>query len=245
MATAKEHPRRRRWARQVSAVILSMLSFFVLFAIDHAGDDGIAPDDFRAPLYRRILSSGFWYQFSVTGCGVKRPENRHVALVLIQGPKILSNACRQRMFLSDLLPTLQQDANARVIVIDERFSPERCSPEADSTRELENAAQHARAKIVYGRDSDRAIDLPPLELDELGKKGLDKNDVILKDTALREAPPHLTWGLVRLSDDSRKIPLGWPGFSSKRSIGLEPRQYKDSLAVAAVKANDPRDRFIE
>src|SRR5437867_1130770 len=125
---------------------------------------GITPDNFNAPLYQRIFSSGFWYQFAVTGCWVKRSENRHVALVLIKGPEILGDACKQRMFLADLLPALQEDSRARVIVIDERFSPERCSPEADSTRELKSAVEHARANIVYGRDADRAIDLPQPEL---------------------------------------------------------------------------------
>jgi CHASE2 domain-containing sensor protein len=231
-------------AKRVWTLCTFLLSFIVLFAIDHVGEtSGITENNPGAPWYQQVLSSGFWYEFAVTG-GLRKPESSHVALVLIQEPgEVVSNVCSERFFLADLLQTLAADFNARVIVIDQWFSPGRCA-EPKATQELQQVMAAVPAKVVYGRAALTADDLTHDEFEKLRKAGLQESDLILKDTLFQEAPPHLTEGLLQLNKDNRRIALGWYTYSNKDAVGIEPRQYRDTLAVAALRVNDPRDPFI-
>jgi CHASE2 domain-containing sensor protein len=169
-----------------------------------------------------------------------RPKDKHVVLVFIQEPdRLMRNVCEERVLIADLLETLAKDYGARVIVLDEVFSPTSCpEPQTQSLRnavtQLTQASQRP-TELVYGRDTESAGDLGRDKLKELTNNGFkDDDNLILLKTALPQNP-RLNWGLVVRIVINRRIPLGWRCYDDEATVDAQPK-LQDTLPVAAVKA---------
>jgi len=244
-------------ARQLWAIFLSLVSFLFLFAIDHMEEESCRAE-FACPWYRQVLSSSFWYQVAVTNAGLNKPENSHVALVIIQDPLVIGNVCLKRSFIANLLRTLD-DSRSNTIVFDLWISSDRCADE-ETNKDLVSALEQAHARLVFGQPAWSTVNLVPNEREVLRRKGLQETDLILKPTFFDQDTriahllghdqqdsgkhPRVTTGLVTLNLDNRRIPLGWDAFSDRDSVGHKPPLPTETLAVASVRAYNRDDPFL-
>jgi CHASE2 domain-containing sensor protein len=164
----------------------------------------------------------------------------------------LPDACRRRIYLSELLKALAS-FYPKVVVLDIWLDPELCS-EKGITRSLsDQLGQFSRqAPIVLGVPSRNAADLraeSPAELAYMAnrKPPLRSTELVLMPvTDLSQQPGgRVTVAVVRRDLDARRIPLSWPVYDGFPDVGsgVQPKR-KDTLSVAAVRAFDPHHPIL-
>jgi hypothetical protein len=251
------HPRRKRLLSFVGHFIALVILVFASLADNRPP----TPENSEEQGYHRILSRNFWYEQTVgkpqkPACDVavimlgdNIPEI--VEHVLVPGTQSLPRACERRIFIGQLLQGLSKFA-PKVVVLDMWFDSKNC-PDRDSQvlwDELDRFS--SQIPVVSGIGSYNPSEMRslfPAEFAEAKnrKPGLKSTELVLEP---RIEPAHkpnarLTEGVVELNSDYRKIPLSWPVYDDFANVGSpgQPRRV-DSLAVAALRAFDPRNQIL-
>jgi hypothetical protein len=153
---------------------------------------------------------------------------------------VLNNTCANRRFISDLVPELDS-LGAKVIAIDQSYSQGSCNeePANDGLRE---ALEGAGKPVVVGeRSHSRSDDVGDGDCLVEAKNF----DFMRKGNGSPVAKhDNVTFGLLKLNSDERKIPLFWwvfPDESSSEDNKLAPAT-KDGFALAVAKLADQKIR---
>lgn len=231
-------------------VFVYIFTVAAFFALENAAD--IAGSSERT---NALLKPSLLYQKAVTA-GFRKLRNNYVAVILIDGKLkgIRDNLCLRRLFLAKLLDTMREKPPA-VIALDMWFDPEACSDTDDpqqGTRALQRAVLDVsgRIPIVFGREAHNQSSVKetwPDQLSELKNRGFQENQLILGPTVKFEAPKSqdLSWGLVELNRDTRKIPLSWEAYSSLEAVGREQASAVETLPVAVLRAYRPDPSILK
>jgi CHASE2 domain-containing sensor protein len=173
--------------------------------------------------WSRVFEGAFWYQ-PLLKAGNRTPRNRFVRIATLgdqrEPGELFANICKQRIFMSRLIQKLQS-AGPSVIVIDKYFSPDSCPDPSDpGNRMLRDVISTSQIPIVLGihtLDREHLKLRPPiskLEEDHLKVAGL------VVSPLLRFTNPLglVSYGLIRLNHDNRKIPLEWQVYASRSEL---------------------------
>lgn len=196
--------------------------------------------------WSRVFEGAFWYQ-SLVKAGNRTPRNKFVRIVELrehQGPdELFDNICKQRLLMARLIQKLQAAA-PRVIVIDKYFSLGSCPNRDDQgNRELAQAISNTNVPIVLGVHTLKAHDLElQSPLSPVEKKGLEEAQLVeVPALQFADANRLIEYGLIRLNDDNRKIPLEWRVYQSRSDLAApdHPTKLQSTLSFVAARRADP------
>lgn len=157
------------------------------------------------PATREDTSDWFeplWYQV-ISRAGYRPIKARHVRIVSLTNAteegdeELRNNICKQRARLAELVAALDQ-LKVGLIVIDKYFGRKSCPTSDAGTAALLEALRNAGSPVVVG--------LSTKDPDQWGHLTL--HNSLLLDAELGDRR-HILFGLVRLNQDNRKIPLEW------------------------------------
>jgi CHASE2 domain len=215
----------------------------------------IRPYDYRDAWYHGIFKAGFWYQWLVTA-SPRKPRLHYVRVVMLRpwkepGEVMGQNLCGergQRAFTASLLRKLE-GAHPAIIVLDKWYAPSSCPPGDPGTGQLREAIAEVSRNIpiVLGLNADTESDIEKRSrqtLSRLKGKGF-RSDQLLAVPRLRfeesNASGRISYGVVTLNYDVRKIPLTWPVYGSENEVGRQGYpEMMASLALAAAREYDPQ-----
>jgi CHASE2 domain-containing sensor protein len=197
-------------------------------------------------LWSRVFEGAFWYQ-PLLKAGNRTPRNRFVRIATLSDQRepgeLFANICRQRVFMARLIQKLQT-AGPSLIVIDKYFSPDSCPDPADPGNQmLGQAISTSNIPIVLGihtLDSEQLKLRGPLsQSDEAGLKtaGL----VVSPSLQFTNPSGLVSYGLVRLNHDNRKIPLEWLVYQSRSDLAALDHHtvVLPTLSLVAAEQVDP------
>jgi len=196
-------------------------------------------------LWSRVFEGAFWYQ-PLVKAGNRTPRNHFVRIVTLSDQRepgeLFANVCRQRVFMARLLEKLQR-AGPSVIVIDKYFSPDSC-PNTDDPGNLmlRQAISSSTIPIVLGvhtMDAEQLRirgSLSPSEEKNLQVASL----VVTPGLQLANSSGLVTYGLIRLNHDNRKIPLEWRAYPSRSALASadHPTELLPTLSLMAAEQAD-------
>ncbi len=179
------------------------------------------------------------YQWQAT-LGPRKPRSHFVRLIILRAatePDLLtevSNRCPQREFFSLLLPAIAA-ASPALIVIDKDYSPSLACPETDHLIRSAAGVSAATPIILSARsESELQASAEPEEL----RRTLERNSAVVKLPSLA-FPNGVRQAIANLDIDDRKIPLFWPAYPDRSSVGKVKPRPEPSLAFAAATTFDP------
>ncbi len=154
----------------------------------------------------------------------------------------IQDKCEGREFVANLLLRLR-DIEPAVVVIDKWYSPGVCK-DSPGTTTLKSAVLQLSEKvpIVLGEDSDTLDELRANADPDLGKllqDGFTEKDQLASEPHLvPENGKKISYGLVRLNCDTRRIPLEWQVYRDAESVRQRHRVSLPSLSFAAATVAD-------
>jgi hypothetical protein len=177
----------------------------------------------------------------------------HVADAKPNNAALLPDACRRRLYISELLKALAS-YYPKVVVLDIWLDPDLCSDEGASGTLFDELRQFSKqAPIILGVPSRNAADLQaesPAEFAYMSNRqpALKPTELVL--TPVAHLPQYsnerIILAVVRRDSDARRIPLSWPVYDDFPQVGSSTRpKRRDTLSVAAVRAFDPHQPVLK
>jgi CHASE2 domain-containing sensor protein len=184
----------------------------------------------------------------VAAAGYRKPRSHWVTLVVLKkgsDPEdVLSNICKQRLYLAKLLATIQI-AKPSLIVVDKYFAGLSCTDES-ANEALRAAFSASSVPMIVGLHTETRQDFEK-DLDgvltEPQKKAFDAACLYLTpalslDEPGVQTPTPVRYGLLRMNEDTRKLPLTWPTYFSKEDVGTKAPMVLPSLSLVAASVVD-------
>ena len=200
------------------------------YATNHIPQRAYRPGE---SFFSRIWKADYWYQ-SITSAGRNTPKPRFVTLVTltpgIEKEAWLSlNRCTHRVFIGKLIESIA-DHGPSMLVVDRWYSPmptETCGSDQPSNMLVESVGRaSSRAHVVLAIDSLNSNEIytdgscrPVPHLVE------DEEDVLVEPLKFKSkaGSAGIDYGLARLDDDLRRLPLAFWAFndcsSAQRHVG--------------------------
>jgi CHASE2 domain len=233
-----------------------VLALLLPMGVDHFTELlHVKPYDYRDTWLHAVFKAGYWYQRLVTA-SPRKPRLHYVRVVVLRAGKepdevMGQNLCGesgQRAFMARLLRKLKC-ARPAIIVVDKWYAPGSCPLGDPGTNQLRDAiADVSRdTPIILGQRTEAETDLERRSRDNLSqlrRRGFRSYELV----GLRRlrfggsgGSGEVSYGVLRLNYDVRKIPLNWPVYGSEDDIGRPgyPRE-TPSLSLAAARRYDPR-----
>lgn len=172
-------------------------------------------------------------------------DSKFVGLVTInennEPLNVINNVCDNRLFLADLVHELDS-LGAKVIAIDQSYSEGSCNMPAANAA-FSTALEHAGKPVIVGQ---RVHERPSSSED--GDCLVENPKFNFMANTIGDTPPahdNVSFGLLRLNSDLRKIPLFWwvfPNDAASKANALA--QKKDGFALtvatrAGLASDDP------
>ncbi len=237
--------KRKRTTRTVTNIIVLLLIGVTL--IPEYGSEILEATGAKSRgLWSGVFEGAFWYQ-PLLKAGNRTPRNRFVRIATLSDQRepgeLFANICKQRVFMARLIQKLQS-AGPSLIVIDKYFSPNSCPDSNDpGNRMLDEAISTTQIPIVLGIHTLDAEQLKlrapvsKLEEDHLKRAGL----VLTSTLQFPNSSGLVSYGLIRLNHDSRKIPLEWRAYQSRSDLSAPHGQpiSMPTLSLLAAEQVDP------
>ena len=222
--------------------------FLVLFAVAIEHQDDIASLIGGGECGKEMIKGGDFYQLFTT-IGYRKPRPHYVKLVVldpsVEPTEIFTNACIKREFVASII-TKVRTANPSLIVLDFRYPAEYCNDSDEDKRRTAKLSDAIRdvlsseIPIVVGEGSQvqRELELAhDPELTGLKDSGLSSTDLVLDPNPNFDSAK-VTFGLIRLNCDTRRVPLFWLAYPHKSLVSKEKPEYEKSLAYQAARQID-------
>jgi CHASE2 domain len=229
-----------RWVLYIFIALISVGvemggELFALLGISSSGDKPVA----LSMLYQRFVTAGY-----------QKPRRRFVRIVVLspsyEPQSIFGDVCKKREFEAVLLERLAV-LSPSMVVLDFWYSPQPCRGGEDAKREAKLQAAilefSKHFPVVLGRGSHTShelqLDQDP-DLPKLKESGFRPNDQVL-DPKLDFPGDAISYGLVRINSDTRRIPINWDVFRDKAAVFAHSvRERLPSLAYEAASRRDPQ-----
>ncbi len=216
---------------RVAVLLLPLLGLVALNTMDYwmpalEDDSGCSTQEQGVSLSDRVL---FGYLLLPRK---SRPSTR-VSLVTMgeqDGSDLLTNVCSGRRFTAKIVDALNR-LGAGVIALDKTYSEGSCNDQ-DANKQLVDAVQASKAKVVAGQGTEAAA------------KGAKACLVKTKNFPFGTAD--VKRGITRVNEDDRKIPLRWPVYANlAESKTGQPPSDKDGESFALVTAKVANAKILE
>ena len=224
---------------------------FIAIALPFTVSEFFGEAEFLNAPFLRYLNRDFWFLKFAPGSPrqTRIDEFKIVAITrdVEPGSALGEFRCTHRAFMAKLLGKLGE-IGPRLIIIDKWYGPippHVCTTENDGTPALEKAIQTISAKVPlvialgsYNRDEVQQL-CPQLQPEDLQKWQmiLGRAEPLDKDVPL-DRRQFVKFGLARMNDDPRKVPLGWDTFlDCKKKEDQE--QMLPTVATQAAELLDP------
>lgn len=216
-----------RWKSVISALLHSRRAVFYLLlalvTIAIENEDEILRGIGRGECDSFTLPVRMFYQRFMTVGHSLRAHRVVVVTYSARDIPALAEPCNKRALVAALIRRLgAPDIAPSVIAVDHWYDPNYCNQnpeEQERSKELSDALTEVSTNIpiVLGADSDSWEELgrDPV-LPQLMNKGFSRRDLILRPSAFTGL--NLSFGLVRLNCDNRRIPLQWCVYPSRDEL---------------------------
>jgi len=175
------------------------------------------------------------YDFLIRHSTWEEPSNRKVVLVVldsnIEPDDVITDFCVQREFTARLIDRLNR-LPVSVIALDKIYMRWRCADGDTGTKNLQDAVQRSRARIIRGLDAEI---VPETQLNDqkvcLSLRGASNLPLDVQEG---------NSGLLRMDPNTKLAPLAWPVHRIDEKDNIDKVEDLPTLSFLTAKSADPQ-----